>query len=183
MILNGIESLAERADLADRAIVLELPIIPESRRRPESELWRQYEFAWPVILGGLCDAAASALRNQAHVRLGSLPRMADFAVWVVAAESALGHAPGEFMNAYSGNRRGVVESTIDADIVARAIKDMMCDRDEWTGTNTELLAVLNTLVVDERAKKSQTLADEPPRPVGPCYARRGILAPRRDRRD
>ena len=39
VILNGIEDIVTRPDLADRAIFLTLEPIPEERRRPEAELW------------------------------------------------------------------------------------------------------------------------------------------------
>ena len=155
MLLNGIESLAERADLADRTLVLELPVIPESRRRLESGLWHEYRRLWPMILGGVFDGVTTALRNYAQVILPGVPRMADFAVWSMAAEQALGCRSGEFMRAYAGNRQSVIEYTIDGDIVARAVKDLMTDRAEWNGTAAELLGLLESLV-DERAKKSHS---------------------------
>ena len=39
VILNGIEEIVTRPDLADRAVFLTLQPIPEERRRPEQELW------------------------------------------------------------------------------------------------------------------------------------------------
>ena len=39
VILNGIEDIVTRPDLADRAVFLTLEPIPEERRRPEAELW------------------------------------------------------------------------------------------------------------------------------------------------
>jgi hypothetical protein len=160
MILNGIESVAERADLADRTLVLELPVIPESKRRREEDLWCEYNSLRPTILGALFDATAAALRNHAHVTLSALPRMADFAAWATAAESALGVREGQFMRAYTGNRELVVESTIDADSVGHAVRDLMAERDEWTGTATELFALLNSLA-DERTKKSHSWPANP----------------------
>src|SRR5438093_1958573 len=56
VILNGIEEIATRADLLDRAIVLYLPHIPEESRRPETELWRDFDGVKAGILGGLLDA-------------------------------------------------------------------------------------------------------------------------------
>jgi hypothetical protein len=38
VILNGIEDIVTRPDLADRAVFLTLEPIPEERRRPEAEL-------------------------------------------------------------------------------------------------------------------------------------------------
>ena len=58
VILNGIEEIVTRPDLADRAIFLTLEPIPEDRRRPEAELWAAFEAEHPRILGALLDAAA-----------------------------------------------------------------------------------------------------------------------------
>ena len=87
VILNGIEDIITRPDLADRAILLMLAPIAERQRRPETALWREFELARPHILGALLDAAAHGLQMLPQVRLQWLPRMADFALWVAACES------------------------------------------------------------------------------------------------
>jgi hypothetical protein len=51
LLVNGIEDVITRPDLADRAIFLTLPPIADARRQSERELWRQFEFARPLILG------------------------------------------------------------------------------------------------------------------------------------
>jgi hypothetical protein len=42
VILNGIEDIVTRPDLADRSVFLTLEPIPEDRRRPEQELWTAF---------------------------------------------------------------------------------------------------------------------------------------------
>ena len=86
IILNGIEDVITRPDLADRAIFLTLPHLQEERRRAEKEIWRDFETAQPRILGALLDAASHGLRALPEVRLEQLPRMADFALWATACE-------------------------------------------------------------------------------------------------
>jgi hypothetical protein len=80
IILNGIEEVITRPDLADRAILLMLAPIAEGQRRPETALWREFELARPRILGALLDAAVHGLQMLPQVRLQWLPRMADFAL-------------------------------------------------------------------------------------------------------
>ena len=89
VVMNGIEEIGTRSDLLDRTIRVVLPAISEDRRRTETELWRAFRQAQPRILGALLDAVSCALRNIESVKLTSIPRMADFAEWVVAAEPAL----------------------------------------------------------------------------------------------
>jgi hypothetical protein len=87
-ILNGIEDVITRPDLADRAIFLTLPYVHDTRRRPEREIWRQFEIAQPRIFGALLEAASHGLRRLPEVRPKRQPRMADFALWATACETA-----------------------------------------------------------------------------------------------
>jgi hypothetical protein len=84
LLVNSIEDVVSRADLADRGIFLTLALIREQHRRAESELWRDFEIARPRIVGALLDAAVHGVRTLPSVRLASLPRMADFALWATA---------------------------------------------------------------------------------------------------
>jgi hypothetical protein len=63
VILNGIEELATRGDLLDRAIITYLPAIAEERRRPEAELRQAFDAKRPALLGALLDAVSLALRT------------------------------------------------------------------------------------------------------------------------
>ena len=87
--LNGIEDIVERPDLADRAVFLTLEPIPEERRRPEAEIRAAFEAERPRILGALLDAVVEGLKNLPETRLPKLPRMADFALWATACETAI----------------------------------------------------------------------------------------------
>ena len=117
MILNGIEDIVTRPDLADRAIFLTLEPIPEERRRPEAELSATFDGERPRILGVLLDAVVQGLKRLPETRLDKLPRMADFALWATACETALWPA-GTFRSAYCGNCDEAVEGVIDADPIA-----------------------------------------------------------------
>jgi hypothetical protein len=146
VILNGIADVATRPDLLDRALIVSLPPIPEEKRRPEAELWRDFETARPAILATLFDAVAGALGAVSSIRLERMPRMADFAVWATAAEDALGWKCGAFMEAYAGNRQDATEGALEADPVAIAVREFMQDREEWIGSAGELWEALGDLV-------------------------------------
>jgi hypothetical protein len=112
--------------------------IAERHRRPEHAFWRDFELARPHILGALLDAAAHGLHMLPQVRLQRLPRMADFALWATACESAFRPA-GTFETAYSNNRRDAIENILDADSVAARVREIMADRAQWTGSASDLL--------------------------------------------
>src|SRR5690606_33360793 len=88
--INGIDDLATRHDLADRAIILTLPPISDEERRTEADFWREWEEVRPGVLGALLDGVAVAMGRVNEIHLLSKPRMADFAVWATAAEVAFG---------------------------------------------------------------------------------------------
>jgi hypothetical protein len=127
ILLNGIEDVIGRADLSDRAIFLDLAPIAEDKRRSEAELWREFEYKRPRILGALLDAVAYGLRELPRVRLERLPRMADFALWAAACESAFWPA-GTFMRAYDTNREAALADAVDADPVAACVREIMAER-------------------------------------------------------
>jgi hypothetical protein len=138
VLLNGIEEVISRPDLGDRAIFLSLTPIRDAQRRPEGELWRQFELVRPQILGALLDAVAQGLRALGQVHLEALPRMADFALWVTACETALWPA-GTFTRAYAANHRAAIESIMEADPIATCVRSIMADRTTWIGSASDLL--------------------------------------------
>jgi hypothetical protein len=159
VILNGIEEIVSRPDLADRAIFLTLEPIPEEWRKPEIALWAAYQSERPRILGALLDAAVEGLKRLPEIRLPKLPRMADFALWATSCETALWPS-GTFWSAYCGNRDEAVDAVIEADPIASAVRVMMVTRTEWTGTASDLLGAL-AAAAGERAAKSKTFPDSP----------------------
>ena len=132
VILNGIEQVITRPDFADRSIFLTLAPLTEARRRSERELWQQFELARPRILGALLDLVVHGLRTLPGIGLDRMPRMADFALWAAACETAC-WPPGTFSRAYEANRRAAIESIIDADPVAAWVREIMTKRSSWTG--------------------------------------------------
>jgi hypothetical protein len=127
--------------------------------RPEAELWAAFESERPRILGVLLDAVVQGLKRLPETRLEKLPRMADFALWAAACETAFWPA-GTFWSAYCGNRDEAVEGVIDADPIAAALRALMAARTEWTGTASDLLGALAE-AAGERVAKSKTWPDSP----------------------
>jgi hypothetical protein len=139
-ILNGIEDVVTRQDLADRAVFLTMGSLPDQRRRPEAELWPQFELARPRILGSLLDAVAHGLRMRDRIQFARLPRMADFAKWATACETAF-WSRGTFRTAYDANRHRAIEDILEADPVAACVRRIMAKQTRWVGTASDLFAV------------------------------------------
>ena len=150
VILNGIEAVADRGDLINRSIVIALASIGDQQRRDEATFWAEFEQARPLILGALLDAASAAQRRLPDTRLARMPRMSDFAKWIVAACPDLGFTSEAFLSSYERNRSTANEVTLKSSPIAAIIIELA--NPGWTGTATELLEFLRDKV-DELTQK------------------------------
>ena len=173
VILNSIDAVVTRGDLADRALVLRLEAISDTHRKLASELWGDFERARPKILGALLDAMVGGLNGLPNVRLEELPRMADFTTWVVACAPGV-FDKGAFLRAYTRNRKGAVTAVIEVSPVASAICGLMRAQSDqvWEGTPTQLYAELS-----ESADKGVTNTQEWPGNAQALSRRLNRLAP------
>ena len=150
VLLNGIPSLLARGDLADRAIAVTLPTIPDANRRTEADVWANFDAAAPGILAALLDGLATALRRMPGLRLPALPRMADFALLACAAAPAFGWTEADMLAALDTNRAASVQAVVEADPIAEAVRAIAGDCPErWEGTASALLAEINGKVPDD----------------------------------
>lgn len=141
-ILNGIDDLTARPDLADRAIVITLQPIPDCDRLEERELWERFDRIKGKVFGVLLDGLCSALRNIDSVDLPYKPRMVNAARWATAAEEGLGLQSGSFMKSYADNQQDMVSISLEASPFIAALLDMVKQKRQWEGKPTELLSLL-----------------------------------------
>jgi putative DNA primase/helicase len=147
LLINGIPTLARRADLADRSIVIALPSLGD-RRRTEQEFWEDFETAAPMILGALCQLLAFALCHAPELAAPPGLRMADAARWAVAAGIGAGWAPNAIVEAWTANRHEAIAEVIEHDSVAAAIVRLLEGEATYNGTAAALLDRLDNLVTD-----------------------------------
>ena len=152
VVMNGIEELASRPDLAQRGIHVELE--PVKRVIPEAQLLREFNADAPAIFGAILTALAVSMTTHEHVKLDPMPRMADFARWAYAGLSTLGFQSSDFLDAYQANQDAGLRLGLDSSPVGRALIAFMDGRHEWRGTASELLqALLAVEGVDHRSKQ------------------------------
>lgn len=145
LAINGINNVATRPDLLDRAILIELSRIDESKRQELSKLTADFEKDLPYILGGILDTLSKAMRIYPTVRIDKLPRMADFARWGFAVGEALGNRGNEFLEQYNANQGKRNIEILNSDIVATLVVAFMKGRSEWSGLISELYNQLSTI--------------------------------------
>lgn len=156
VILTSIEDIYAREDLADRSLVVRLPVLPDSARRPEQKILRRMEDVRPRLLGAVLDAVVTGLRRLPDVRLGNLPRMADFAEWVVACEPSLPLTEGMFLEYYEQARGDQAASALEGHAVASALIEMLEEDREFFGNAEKLLEALKRSQGGKRRKDFPT---------------------------
>jgi hypothetical protein len=144
VLLTSIEDVVRRGDLADRAVTVELEPISEHGRRTEDELFGAFESVRPRVFGALLDALSIALCKLPETRLRRLPRLADFATLVTAAESGLGWKPGAFMAVYDANRETANNALVEDSVLWPPLRKLLAEEPVWLGTAAELLDALAT---------------------------------------
>lgn len=155
LLITGIDDYIANGDLLDRTMLVNLPTIPPSQRRQEAKLEELYEEMQPLALGALLSAACAALRNVESVEFSILPRMADFAAWVVAAEDELGWPAGSFLNAYMAGATEAQDVVLEASPIGEPVRELVEDLGRWEGTAKDLLADLSARVTED-TRRSKT---------------------------
>ena len=155
--LNGIEDIARRHDLASRGLFVRLRPLADGDRRSDDDLESEWAKARPRILGALCYAVSSILRNVEKFKsMSGAGRMAQFEKFAAAAEPGLGFPQGTFAAAYARNQNFAEDIAFENDLIAVAVRDMLdADAlDTWTGTPTRLLEKLDAMV-SEKVRQSR----------------------------
>jgi hypothetical protein len=134
-----------RDDLADRVLGAQLLEITEDKRLPQAELNAKVAAARPRTLGALLTALSQTLARipETRAKTQNLPRMADYALFAIASERALGLKDGNFMKVFNQSRKESRRVVIESSPVGEAIVRLMENTElVWKGTASELLKEL-----------------------------------------
>lgn len=149
VILNGIEDVVKRPDLADRSIILNLPAIAEEDRIDPAVFLAKVNDLRPRILGKLLDLMALALARLPTLQTSRLPRMAGFARLGISIEDAFGE-PGCFLEAYDANRAMSASILAESDPLVGTIEKFASSQPSWRGTAADLSRALESWMVPPR---------------------------------
>lgn len=154
--INGIIIAANKPDLLDRSILIELARIPEERRKTTKEVEAEFKEKLPAILGGIFDTLVQAIQIKKDLPRTNLPRMADFAEWGSAIAIALGYTQEQFLNSYKNNIKQQSDTVIDDSLVATLLLALLERQEgvEWKGSATELL---EELAKNEKGEKDESI--------------------------
>jgi hypothetical protein len=146
IFITGVANVIVRGDAADRTANIGLGRIPEDERLTEEEYFAGVESARPAILGALLTGVSVGLKRLPTLKPSPLPRMASFARWGMACETAYWEE-GTFLNAYAANIVDSADEVIEGDnAVTTFVAFMAMPGGEWKGTATQLLEELVAFV-------------------------------------
>lgn len=137
LLLNGIDLGGLRGDLTERLLVVRLDAIPDGRRRTERDLAAAWANARPRLLGALLGEVARMASQLPYVRLGSSPRMADFAAVLAALDGPNGSTG---LNRYLEQARSLSADSLTADPFITAMMTTLAAK--FTGQAAELLQLV-----------------------------------------
>ncbi len=155
-IMTGINEIANRGDLLDRSLMVELLPILGGHYLSESDYWELFHTLHPQLLGALLDAVCAALAKKREASTPVGYQMVDFAHLASAADAHLGYAAGAFLARLSENKERGHEVALESSPVAMAISQLVNDSpgQQWSGNGEALLNELNRRV-DERTKRKK----------------------------
>jgi len=146
--LNGIGLSIWRADLLDRAIIFDIPILKNNQpERIMNEEWRRL---LPGILGGIFTAISKAMNTVDAITGHEKFRMSDFAQWGGALAEALGFSRDEFFRKYQESVDRKWQDTAEDSAFAKKVIDFLEKHNGyWEGVTGELLKELRSEDKDE----------------------------------
>jgi hypothetical protein len=149
ILLNSISDIIDRADLMDRAVLIETKAFGEGERRTEDDLWSDFEAEEPLLLGAIFDAVSAALGSYDETVTPTNLRMADAARNAAAACPFLNWSAEELLSWWRKNRIESDLSVIEADAVAEVLLEHLEQAgDRWEGSTKQLYDKLTELIPD-----------------------------------
>jgi hypothetical protein len=144
-LLNGINLLTDRGDVLDRSLVVELERIPDGERKTEEQIWELFAREHPALLGALFDALSKAIALKPSIKLSRRPRLADWGEYAASVYEVMGWGAETFLNDWDEVVKVQNQATLDGSPVAQAIIKFMQDREEYTGTSSEMHSKLKVV--------------------------------------
>ena len=158
VIINGINTVATRPDLIERAVSIELPTIAADNRKDEQRLESEWENDYPRIFSGLMILFSKALAILPTVQIdkGMQKRMLDFQKLGESVCIARGGKPGEFSTRLDQMHGDGIIRGLESYGVAGAIQILLArpslptqsigkQTAIWEGTCLQLLTTLSGL--------------------------------------
>ncbi len=143
--INGVSVVARESDLLDRSLILELNRISAKKIKSEQELWEEFEQDRPKILGCIFRILSEALYDDEPITVKEKIRLADFHIACIKVGRVLGMTDEEVSELLWENQRKINRHSIDEDMVACCVIELMKNKKSYINSMTGLLGDLNEI--------------------------------------
>lgn len=143
--MNGVSLVAKESDLLDRSLILELSRISSSAIQTEEQLWEDFEKDRPKILGCIFQILSVVLFDKNEPVIPNKIRLADFHIACVKVGRVLGLSSEEVSELLWHNQRNINLKSIEQDMVACCLLELMSKRKEYVNSVTGLLRDLGEI--------------------------------------
>lgn len=143
--INGVSLVAKESDLLDRSLILELERIAPDEMKSEQELWYSFEKDRPQILGCIFQTLAGYFQIGEDIDVKEKIRLADFHIACVRVGEVLGMSEKEVSDLLWENQKNVNRHSLDEDIVACCLLELMSKTEEYVNSMTGLLRDLGEI--------------------------------------
>lgn len=124
LVINGINAVPGKDDLAERMLLLKLKPYKTNERRSDNDIWGKFKVDLPYLLGSIFSVLSEAIVEFQQLKLDNLPRMADSYAEMVAIAKALGISEEDFYKIYTANVNAL-QHVRDEDPVVEAVKELL----------------------------------------------------------
>ena len=138
VVLNGVNVVPKKSDLADRSLLFELQKIDEEKRMTEEEFWRNFEKDKPAILGAIFDTLQKAMQILPTLDIKKLARMADAHKDMIAIALALDIPLEEFQRIFHQNLHAMQMACAGHDEFVDAVVEYVKQHGTQTGRVSEI---------------------------------------------
>lgn len=104
VVINGIDIVPHRSDLADRSLLFELRPISKANRKTDAAFWRDFESKKAQIMGAIFDTLSKAMAVLPTLDIKNHERMADAYEEMIAIAVALGIEQEEYERIFQESR-------------------------------------------------------------------------------
>lgn len=143
--LNGISLVAKESDLLDRSLILELERLNPKNIKTEQELWKDFEEDRPKILGCIFRILMIAYFDLRPTKEQEKIRLADFHLACIKVGRVLGMTDKEVSDILWNNQRNVNRQSLNEDIVACCLIELMNHKKTYVNSMAGLLIDLQDL--------------------------------------
>lgn len=110
VVLNGIDIVPFKSDLAERSLLFELQPISKAQRKTDNDFWSEFKRDRAAIMGAIFDTLAKAIQLVPSVQRKGLHRMADANAEMIAIAMALDISQDEFQKILDANKTKLQEA-------------------------------------------------------------------------